>query len=226
MSITRLGRLAVIGAAVALLTACAGASPGVAVNVGEESITVNEVDEVAANYCDAIEDQLTANGQVVPLSFLRGGIAARMANRSIGEQLSADYDVEPGRTYDQQVAELTQSTASFDEEVRDAVILVDTEQAYTQSIQAAVGRQLLDEEGAGDVKYSDTVARGQAAYEDWTAENGVTFDPKFGVDLVDGEAQPVDTSLSYPVGEAAVAGAQQNPDPSYAQTLPGSQRCG
>ena len=54
----------------------------------------------------------------------------------------------------------------------------------------------------------------------------MTFDPKFGVDLVDGEARPVDTSLSYPVGEAAVAGAQQNPDPSYAQTLPGSQRCG
>jgi hypothetical protein len=106
------------------------------------------------------------------------------------------------------------------------VILVDTEQAYTQSIQAAVGRQLLDEEGAGDAKYSDTVARGQAVYEDWTAENGVTFDPKFGVDLVDGEARAVDTSLSYPVGEAAVAGAQQTPDPSYAQTLPGSQRCG
>ena len=226
MSITRLGRLAVLGAAVALLTGCAGASPGVAVQVGEESITVNEVDEVTANYCEAIEDQLTGNGQVVPLSFLRGGIAARLANRSIGEQLAAEHDVEAGRTYDQQVAELKQSTASFDEEVRDAVLLVDTEQAYTQAIQAAVGRQLLDEEGAEDVKYSDTVARGQAAYEDWVAEEDVTFDPKFGVDLVDGEAQPVDTSLSYPVGDAAVAGSKQTPDPAYAETLPDSQRCG
>ena len=226
MSITRLGRLAVLGAAVALLTGCAGATPGVAVQVGEESVTVNEVDGVTANYCEAIEDQLTGNGQVVPMSILRGGIAARLANRSIGEQLSEQYGVEAGRTYDQQVAELKQSTASFEEEVRDAVVLVDTEPAYTRGIQAAVGRQLLDEEGAGDVKFSDTVARGQAAYEDWVAEEDVTFDPKLGVDLVDGEARPVDTSLSYPVGDAAVAGSQQNPDPAYAETLPDSQRCG
>jgi hypothetical protein len=226
VSITRLGRLAVLGAAVALLTGCAGATPGVAVQVGEESVTVNEVDGVTANYCEAIEDQLTGNGQVVPMSILRGGIAARLANRSIGEQLSEQYGVEAGRTYDQQVAELKQSTASFEEEIRDAVVLVDTEPAYTRAIQAAVGRQLLDEEGAGDVKFSETVARGQEAYEDWVAEEDVTFDPKLGVDLVDGEAQPVDTSLSYAVGDAAVAGSQQNPDPAYAETLPDSQRCG
>ncbi|MGH3306880.1 MAG: hypothetical protein ACRDOX_04250 [Nocardioides sp.] len=226
MSITRLGRLAVLGAAVALLTGCAGATPGVAVQVGEESITVDEVDELTTNYCEAIEDQLTGGGQVVPLRFFRGGLAGVLTNRSVGEQLSAQYDVEPGRTYDQQVAELEQSAASLGEDARDAVVTVETEQAYTQSIQAAVGRQLLEDEGAGDVKYSDTVARGQQAYQDWIAENGVTFDPKLGVDMVDGEVQPVDTSLSYPVGESAVAGSKQTPDPAYAQALPDSQRCG
>ncbi len=226
MSITRLGRLAVLGAAVALLTGCAGATPGVAVQVGEESITVDEVDELTANYCEAIEDQLTGGGQVVPLRFFRGGLAGVLANRSIGEQLGAQYDVEAGRTYDQQVAELEQSAAALDEEVRDAVVLVETEQVYTQTIQAAIGRQLLDEEGAGDVKSSDAVARGQEAYEDWVAENGVSFDPELGVDLVDGEVQPVDTSLSYPVGDDAVAGSKPSPDAAYAQTLPDSQRCG
>ncbi len=226
MSITRLGRLAVLGAAVALLTGCAGATPGVAVQVGEESISVDEVDQLTADYCEAIEEQLTGGGQVVPLRFFRGGIAGVLANRSIGEQLAAEHDVEAGRTYDQQVAELEQSAASLDEDVRDAVVLVETEQVYTQTIQAAVGRHLLDEEGAGDVPYSDTVARGQEAYQDWIAENGVTFDPELGVDIVDGDVQPVDTSLSYPVGDDAVAGSRPSPDPAYAQTLPASQRCG
>ena len=138
---------------------------------------------MTTNYCTAVEDQLTGQGQVVPLSFFRSGIAARLANRSIGEQLAAQYDVEPGRTYDKQVAALEQSAAALGEDVRDAVVLVETEQTYTQAIQAAVGRQLLDEEGAGDVKYSETVARGQDAYQDWIADNGVTFDPKLGVDL-------------------------------------------
>ena len=226
MSITRLGRLAALGAAVALLTGCAGTTPGVAVEVGEESITVNELDEVTTNYCKAIEDQLTGNGQVIPLSLFRGAIAARLANRSVGEQLAAEYDVEAGRTYDKEVAALEQSAAALGDEVRDAVVLVETEQTYSQAIQAAVGRQLLDEEGAGDVRYSDTVARGQQAYQDWIAENGVTFDPKLGVDLVDGQAKPVDTSLSFPVGESAVAGSKQNPDPEYAKGLPDPQRCG
>ncbi len=226
MSITRLGRLAALGAAVALLTGCAGTTPGVAVEVGEESITVNELDEVTTNYCTAVEDQLTGNGQVVPLSFFRSGIAARLANRSVGEQLAAQYDVEAGRAYDKQVAALEQSAAALGEDVRDAVVLVETERAYSRAIQAAVGQQLLDEEGAGDAKYSETVARGQEAYQDWIVENGVTFDPKLGVDLVDGQAQPVDTSLSFPVGESAVAGSKQNPDPEYAQGLPDPQRCG
>src|SRR3712207_4141811 len=70
-----LTRLAVLGAALALLSGCAGATPGVAVRVGDESITVNEVDELTANYCEAVEDQLTGGGQVVPLRFFRGGLA-------------------------------------------------------------------------------------------------------------------------------------------------------
>lgn len=226
MSITRLGRVAVLGAAVALLTGCAGATPGVAVQVGDESISVDQLDELTTDYCQAIEKQLTGGGQVVPLRFFRGGLAGVLTNRSIGEQLAAQYDVEAGPTYDKQVADLEQSAAALGEDVRDAVVTVETEQAYTQSIQAAVGKQLLEDEGAEDVKYSDTVARGKDAYVDWVADNGVSFDPKLGVGMVDGEVQPVDTSLSYPVGDTAVAGSKQTPDPTYAQGLPDSQRCG
>ena len=221
-----LGRLAALGAAVALLSGCAGATPGVAVVVGEETITMDEVDDLTTDYCAAIEDQLTGGDQVVPLRFFRGGLAGVLTQRSIGEQLAQQYDVEAGRTYDQQVAELEQSTASLGEDVQQAVVLVETEPAYTQAIQAAVGGRLLDEEGVGQAPISERVTRGQQAYADWVEQNGVSFDPQLGVNLVDGEVQPVDTSLSYPVGDAAVAGAKPSPDASYAASLPDSQRCG
>jgi peptidyl-prolyl cis-trans isomerase SurA len=227
VSFTRLGRVAVLGVAIALLTGCAGATPGVAAQVGDDSITFDDLDDVTTSYCAAIEDQLAGNGQVVPMRFLRGGIARILANRSIGEQLAEEHDVEAGRNYDQQVAKLQQGASALGEDERDAVVTVETEQVYTTSIQAAVGRKLLEQEGAADdVKYSDTVARGKKAYADWADDNGVTFDPKLGVELVDGEVQPADTSLSFPVGDAAVAGSKQTPDPAYAESLPASQRCG
>jgi peptidyl-prolyl cis-trans isomerase SurA len=227
VSFTRLGRVAVLGVAVALLSGCAGATPGVAAQVGDDSITQDQLDTVTTNYCAAIEDQLTGGGQVVPMRFLRGGIARILANRSIGEQLAAEQDVEAGRNYDQQVAKLEQSASALGEAERDAVVTVETEQVYTQSIQAAVGRKLLEQEGAGaDVAYSDTVARGKQAYADWADDNGVTFDPKLGVELVNGEVRPADTSLSFPVGEDAVAGSKPTPDPAYSEGLPASQRCG
>ena len=98
-------------------------------------------------------------------------------------------------------------------------MLVETDSAYSRAIQAAVGRQLLDEEGAGDVKYSETVARGQAAYQDWIAENGVTFDPKFGVDLVDGKHGRPTPRCPSPSATPRSPARRRNPDPEYAQGL-------
>jgi len=214
----------------ALLTGCGSASPGVAVQVGDEQITINEVDELATEYCQAIGDQLSAQNppQVVPNHYFRGGIAGTLTLRSIGEQLGADYDVEPGSTYEESVAQLEQSVSALDEEVRDAVIAVESSSAYAEAMQAAVGGALLEEEGAEGAEgaeYSDQVARGQQAFEDWISENDVTFDPSLGVTLVNGNVESEDSSLSFAVGDNAVEGAAEEPDPAYAAALPDSQTC-
>lgn len=230
MSMSRPGRmsgLAGLVAAGALLTGCGSASPGVAVQVGDEEITVNEVDGLAGDYCLAIEDQLAAQNppQIVPNRYFRGGIAGTLTMRSIGEQLGDEYDVEPGATYQESVAQLEQSVAVLDEEVRDAVIEVESSSAYVEAMQAAVGGVLLEDEGATDAEYSDQVARGQQAFEDWISDNGVTFDPALGVRLTKGNVESVDTSLSYAVGDNAVQGAADEPDPAYAGALPASHTC-
>ncbi len=230
MSMSRPGRMAGLAglvAAGALLTGCGSASPGVAVQVGDEQISVNEVDELATEYCLAIEDQLAAQNppQIVPNRYFRGGIAGTLTMRSIGEQLGEEYDVEPGPTYHESVAQLEQSVAVLDEEVRDAVIEVESSSAYVEAMQAAVGGVLLEEEGGSAAEYSDQVARGQQAFEDWISANGVTFDPALGVQLAKGNIESVDTSLSFAVGDDAVKGAADEPDPEYARALPASQTC-
>ena len=74
MSLSRPGAVAALAAlvaAAALLSGCGGAQPGVAVQVGDESISSNRVDELAGAYCTAVEDQLTGNSQRVPQRYFR-----------------------------------------------------------------------------------------------------------------------------------------------------------
>ena len=230
MSMPRPGRIAgVAGLAVAaaLLAGCGSASPGVAVQVGDETITTNEVDELASEYCRAVGDQLAAQNppQIVPNRYFRGGIAGTLTMRTIGEQLGEEYGVEPGKTYDESVAKLEQSVGVLDEEVREAVIEVESSSAYVEAMQAAVGEVLLEEEGGSAPEYSQQVERGQQAFEDWIAANGVTFDPALGVSLDGGQVTSQDTSLSFAVGDSAVKGGADEPDPAYAAALPAAQAC-
>lgn len=227
MSMSRPGLIAGLALAGALLTGCGSASPGVAVQVGDAEITTNRVDELAGEYCRAIEDQLAAQNppQVVPNRYFRGGIAGTLTMREIGEQVAEEYGVEAGSVYDEKVAQLEQSVAVLDVDVREAVIEVESSSAYVEAIQAAVGEILLEEEGASADEYSDQVARGQQVFEDWISENGVTFDPALGVTLDKGQIRSADTSISYAVGDNAVKGAADEPDPAYAAALPDSQTC-
>ena len=226
MSMSRLGRLAGLVAAVTVLAGCGNLNPGVAVTAGDETVTVRDVDDTTADYCEAIQTQLETNQQVVPLSYFRSGIAGVLAQRSVAEQLAEEYDVEAGKLYDDKVVQVEQSVSQLDAGVRDAVVTIETAGTYVEGVQAAVGEQLLSEEGTTGAQYSDQVNRGRQAYEDWISEHGVSFNPQFGVALVKGNIEPADTAVSFPVGENAKAGAAEQPDPAYAQALPAAHSCG
>jgi hypothetical protein len=226
VSMSRLGRLAGLAAAVTVLAGCGNVHPGVAVTAGDETVTVRDVDDTTADYCEAIETQLKTNQQIVPLSYFRSGIAGVLAQRSVAEQLAEEYDVEPGKLYDDKVVQLEQSVRQLDAGVRDAVVTVESAGTYVEGVQAAVGKLLLDDEGTTDAQYSDQVDRGRQAYEAWISKHGVTFNPQFGVAMVKGNPEPVDTSVSLAVGDNAKAGAAEQPDPAYAKSLPGPHSCG
>lgn len=215
--------------AATLLSGCGVAGtewhPGVAAEVGDEVVTTDRVDEVATDYCTAVSSQVAAEGSAVPLSFFRTGIVGQLALASAAEQLAELYGVEPAGEYPARLQELTDAVADLPEDVRPSVIAVETASAYTQGVALAVGQKQLRDRGATPTD-PEALALGQQTFVDWLAENPVDFDPRYGIQVVDGAVGPVDTSLSVPVGETAEQGTLQQPDPAYTGRLPSTQRCG
>jgi peptidyl-prolyl cis-trans isomerase SurA len=204
-----------------LLSSCGALHPGAAAVVGDKTISMSKVDQVAGDYCHAITKQLQGDSQVVPLNFFRGGVAGSLALRSAAEQLAAEYGVQPESVYDHKVTELQKATVNVPDQYQDAVIEVESTSAYVEGVQAAVG-------AAQDPKlgYIEAQKAGQSIFNDWLAQHEVTFDPSLGVTLQKGNIARQDGSLSYAVGSVARNGGAANPDHEYASALPSSHRCG
>lgn len=224
MKVSTTRRLGALAAAATLgLTGCGALQPGTAVRVDDETISVARVDEVAADFCTAIEPQLDGQAQTLPNGFLRGGIAGTLALRSAAEQVAADYGVEAdSEQYRTAIADLQRQTASLPEDVRDSVVEVQGATAYIEAVQAAVGEQELDGEGA----YEDFVNAGAEVLTGWIEEHEVVFDPALNTSLEDGNITTVDNAVSFAVSDQAKAGLAAEPNPAEARLLPGTHRCG
>lgn len=223
MSITH-HALGALGALTALvLTGCGALQPGAAVEVGDETISMERVDQVAADFCSAIEPQLETEAETIPHGFFRSGIAGTLALRSVADQLSAEYGVEADSDeYLQVLADLRQGVSAVPEDLRESVIEVESAPPYVEAVQAAVGEVVLDGRG----EHADFVAAGTDEFERWVAENGVEFDPVLNTTMKDGLPANEDGSVSFAVSEMAKNGLAEQPNSVTARQLPGSQRCG
>ena len=217
-----------LAVAALLLTGCGAApalEPGVAARVGDSRISVSRVDQVTESYCQAAEQQLS-QGQVIAQHLLRGQTAGALALRSAADQFAAEEGVTADPSYDRAVQNAEQSLASLSADERQALIDVQGAGAYVSAVELAAGRRIVAKQGTtGAAEDKAAQAAGAAAFQKWLADHDVHLDPRFGVSISGGRTQPEDTSLSYPVSDAAKNGAADNADPGYASALPGSQRC-
>lgn len=203
-----------------------GFQPGVAAEVGDRTVTTDRVDELVSSYCSAIEDILAQQSQVVPLGVFRSGIAGQLALVSAAEQMADDYDVEPSGDYGRAVADIEKQISDFTETQQAAVVEVEGAATYVAAVQLSVGAKLLSEEGVATPGPTESGERGLAAFADWLDENGVELNPEYGISVEDAAINTADESVSFAVGDAALQGLADEPDPAYAASLPESQRCG
>jgi peptidyl-prolyl cis-trans isomerase SurA len=212
------------------LTGCgvAGTSfqPGVAARVGNDTVSVREVDSLASNYCSSIEKQLGANNQVVPQRYLRSGIVGQLALVSAARQLATQYGVEPGADYTRKVADLHHAVADLPAEQGQAVIEVESSSAYLQGVVTAIGEKELQRQGTAAPGAAAAATAGKKVFTRWLDDHDVRIDPQFGVQISQGQPVPTDGSLSYAVSDAAKQGDAAQPDQLYAASLPDAHRCG
>lgn len=211
-----------VGLAGLLLTGCGSASPGVAVQVGDEELTVRHVDAVTANYCTAVGDLESE----VPMSFVRQYVVQLLTLRSQASQIADQYGVEAGSTYLNDVAQREAAAVEQPEDVREDYVELASAQAYAQDILEQVGRITLEGQGVADPTTEQVTQAGVDVFDQWPDANGVEIDPRYGLDSVDGVLTPVDTNTSVAVGDTAKAGLSTEPDPAFAGTLPSNHRCG
>ena len=112
------------------------------------------------------------------------------------------------------------------EEVRADYIEVLSTQALASDILEQAGRAKLEAEGFTDPTVDQVTQAGADIFKVWPDANGIEVDPKYGVELVDGQLSPTDTNLSFAVSDEAKAGLAAEPDAAYVNSLPSNQRCG
>ncbi|WP_210649083.1 hypothetical protein [Nocardioides sp. SYSU D00065] len=220
---TRLTTAATTAVAALLLTGCGSAAPGVAVKVGDEELTVREVDRTTADYCTSVSDQLEA---AVPMGFVRQYVVQLMTLRSQAMQIADDYGVEPGSTYRGDVAQRRQAAAGMPADVQDTFVELASTPALANDVVNQIGAIVLEDEGVSDPTEEQLSEAGVDVFNQWPDAHGIEIDPRYGLESVDGVLTPVDTNTSVAVGETATAGQATEPDTAYAETLPLTHRCG
>ena len=213
-----------------LLSGCGVAEtqfhPGVAVEVGDRTITTDRVDELTSGFCTAVEDQITSGGQTIPLRLFKRGIVGQLAARAAVEQLAQDLGVTPGSDYDSQVAQIESEAEGLSASGRDEFIEVQSTVPYVTDVLTQIGGLLLAEEGEEEPTLDFQQARGIDELEAWVAREGVTFDPRYGIALVEGQPVPADTDVTFALSDVAKGGQADEPEPDYVATLPSSATCG
>jgi hypothetical protein len=236
--VTRTRVLAAIALA-GLLTGCAGAQPGVAARVGDESIRVSEVNRLTDGFCQAIERQLESQGTVLPMNVVSGSVVQVLSMNAAARQLAEEHGVEPSSDYVSNLANIEQSSEGMPEDAREANVTLRSGAAYATDILTTIGRQELEAEGVEEPNSDEALAKGQDVLSVWLAENEPEIDPQYHLAIADFQPQALDTSTSYAVSGGSKAAAlsdlfafteldeaQTEEFTAYARDLPESQRCG
>jgi len=208
-----------------LLSGCAGsASPGVAARIGDETISSSRVEQATENMCTALRNRFAE--QPAPLRDVRTGVVQLLAVDAMAEQIADEYGVTPGSAYERNVGENKDFAANLPEEVRDDYVEVMSAQVLVSDVLEQVGQIKLQEQGITDGTVDQARRAGADVFTTWPNTHTYDIDPKYGLKMVDGVLESVDTDLSLAVSDLATSGAATEVDPAYTGQLALHHRCG
>jgi hypothetical protein len=209
--------------AVVLLTGCAGLQPGVAMVVGDDQISVNEVDELAGDICDVLKADPSQTQDSGPRSGsqLRNGALQSLALRSMADQIAAEHGVEAGQDYEDAKNQVELQYGGVDEDLVAAAMPAFTSSNYFLSIIRQVGAQ---ESGAAQDS-DEALTAGIQVAQQWQDDNEIETNPAFdSFRIGDTSIETERSDLARAAGDTAKGASSASAD--YIASLPSTQRCG
>lgn len=198
-------RVGLAAAAVLVVGACGSMHPGSAVVVGDDTVSAEQVDDLAKSLCEAVGasgqgDVTGADARQQAASTMLNLTAARQAADALGVDV-APSDIE---LTDDERANLEKQFPDADFAEIEKLVEIGKE---TGAIISAIGEDQADP-GASD---DEVQQAGQQYLQDYISGADVDIDPRYGLD---GDGKSVDTdSLSVKVSEDA-------------DDAPAAQQCG
>src|SRR5262245_3512787 len=222
---TRLAALAAV--AVVALSGCASLHPGVAIEVGDQSISNPDIDSLSRDLCTTLKsDQRLIQGGFATSSVL-ASTAQSWVLRSVASQMAEQYDVVPTASYNQAVDQTRLQFATLDPDLLDRVIDTWTGTAYFVSILTAVGAKELEAAGQSNPSDDESLTKGIELAQAWEDDHGITLAPRFpAMTISDTHITTTRDETSYALSDFAKQAAADQPDAAYVKALPPSQRCG
>lgn len=225
-TVSRAAALSLAGlTALGALTGCGALHPGVAVDAGDDTITLSHVDEVTRDVCVVAQSDPRSKGTYAMVA-VRRLVVANLAMRLAAVQLGEHYGVSTGQSYATQVKLYNQNLAHVEPDVRANAIEVLTAPDYVDDIVEAVGGIELANEGVDNPTSTEVSDKGYAVLQSWSEEHGLEIDPRFGLALGDKGIVSSSHETSYALSDFATQAAADQPSDTFASSLPPSQRCG
>src|SRR5690606_10082429 len=113
------------------------------------------------------------------------------------------YDVDPGPEVTQDLNRRRQGADEVPEELTDEFVTAMNTEAYVTSVLRRVGEASLRSEGVRRPGQDAAMQRGSELFGQWATEADVSFDPRYGVDVEEGQLVPNRGGTSFPVSEQA-----------------------
>ncbi|NYJ00312.1 hypothetical protein HNR19_001010 [Nocardioides thalensis] len=175
-------------------------APGVAAEVEDATLDLEQVDVLTDAICSSLENDPTS--QATSRAIVQTSVVAQWASAEVARALVEQQDV----SLDVQPADYA-SIPGWDEFSEEEQEAVRTYIDAIQYLQAAVP-EVGDEEGMLD-----------------TSEVDVTINPRFDLDT-EGAIERADRQTSVAVSSEALVGTAEQLDPEQVEALPDSQLCG
>ena len=202
--------------------------PGVAAEVGDETIGLDDVDDLADDLCDVREEDPSTRSQPVSGAELRARALQTLALREIADGLAEEHDVEPSKSFEA-LEKSAEEAGTYQAKVTVGI-------QYLVDVMQQVGKEEA-EPGADE---QAQLAAGIEAAQEWTDREGIRTNPVFPEITIGDQAVEFerDDDVSVAVSDFAKAAldnvdalnareqGEPEPVPEYAAGLPESQRCG